>query len=468
MTLADVRKKINHYVETVKIRNNVSGYRLNIILNDILDLVSGGGGGDGIFGGSGTVPTSVVADITDKLTLDGALDVGTSTPTTPIYENDFESGTLGDFVTSETGAASPWAVEIGTGVGGGNAARSGATGNNETTSITVTKSTVIADSYLQFDYDLSTEDSFDGLQVYINAVLVFNSVTSTVGYVSVQLPVTGIGAKTIEFRYRKDGGSAGGLDRVLIDNVILVDKTVELVAYKNAEFKSNVATAGETKSDTFTATGTGKTSTLQDLDVNAVSGDKFQASMGDPDSSFNSQGMFQALSGSTPLGVNEELRWFRSRHDQAGFRAEVNVVVDTSTAYNSAGDGNAYPRLEMIGPGGANMMHLVGISKANGASSILSRLQVGVSAPNLANLDTHYVNGNIAATDSLDINTGAFKAKIVAPGISGSTKTVTLPNADMNFSTALTEVLTFGGGSTGDVATLTITNGLVTEKTLVP
>jgi len=38
----------------------------------------------------------------------------------------------------------------------------------------------------------------------------------------------------------------------------------------------------------------------------------------------------------------------------------------------------------------------------------------------------------------------------------------------MNFSTALTEVLTFGGGSTGDVATLTITNGLVTEKTLVP
>jgi hypothetical protein len=38
----------------------------------------------------------------------------------------------------------------------------------------------------------------------------------------------------------------------------------------------------------------------------------------------------------------------------------------------------------------------------------------------------------------------------------------------MNFETAVTEVLTFGGGGSGDVATMTVTNGIITATTKVP
>jgi hypothetical protein len=38
---------------------------------------------------------------------------------------------------------------------------------------------------------------------------------------------------------------------------------------------------------------------------------------------------------------------------------------------------------------------------------------------------------------------------------------------DVKFTNGLTETLTFGGGSTGDIATLTVTDGLITAKTLV-
>jgi hypothetical protein len=413
-------------VETVKIRNNVSGYRLNIILNDILDLVSGSGDGDGIFGGSGTVPTSVVADITDKFTLDGAVDVGTSAPTTPIYENDFESGTLGDFVTSQTGDAASWSVEIGTGIGGGNAARSGDTGNNETTSITVTKNTVVEDSFLSFDYDLSTEDNFDGLQVYVNASLEFDVRTSTVGYVSVQLPISGIGPQIIEFRYRKDGGSAGGLDRVLIDNVLLVSKTIEFTAHKIASFKSNVEVDGETSSDTFVATGIGKTSTLENLDAKLVEGQRFTATLGDPNDPTNSVGMFHTAS-TDALAAGQEVRFFRGSHRPAGQRSEAHLTSTNSTAYYSGVDGLNYPMVELK-LGGLRRMNLVGLNKTQGASYISSRLQIGVTeAPILANLDTLYINGNIASNESFDINTGSFKAKIVAPTVSQE-NTVTLPD----------------------------------------
>lgn len=45
---------------------------------------------------------------------------------------------------------------------------------------------------------------------------------------------------------------------------------------------------------------------------------------------------------------------------------------------------------------------------------------------------------------------------------------IKFPNADMDFDAALSETLTFGGGGSGDVATLTVTNGIITGKTLVP
>lgn len=44
MTLEEVRKNINHFVETVKGKTPVTGYRLNSILNQIADLSGSGGG----------------------------------------------------------------------------------------------------------------------------------------------------------------------------------------------------------------------------------------------------------------------------------------------------------------------------------------------------------------------------------------------------------------------------------------
>jgi len=44
LLLADVKKNINHFIETVKGRTPVTGYRLNSILNEIADLSGSGGG----------------------------------------------------------------------------------------------------------------------------------------------------------------------------------------------------------------------------------------------------------------------------------------------------------------------------------------------------------------------------------------------------------------------------------------
>ena len=45
MTLAELRILINHYVTAIKLATNVSGYRLNILLNSILDQISALGTG---------------------------------------------------------------------------------------------------------------------------------------------------------------------------------------------------------------------------------------------------------------------------------------------------------------------------------------------------------------------------------------------------------------------------------------
>ncbi len=65
--------------------------------------------------------------------------------------------------------------------------------------------------------------------------------------------------------------------------------------------------------------------------------------------------------------------------------------------------------------------------------------------------------------DSITTNDGIFTS-----GILTADRTYSFPDADMDFSTAITETLNFGGGGSGDVATLTITNGIVTARTLVP
>lgn len=79
----------------------------------------------------------------------------------------------------------------------------------------------------------------------------------------------------------------------------------------------------------------------------------------------------------------------------------------------------------------------------------------------------------IKTNDSAYVNKLAFNAgeafETVLDYITATQdNTITFPNADMNFETAITEALTFGGGGSGDVATMTFTNGIITSRTLVP
>ena len=62
MALIDLLKIINHQVTTVKGRTPITGYELNRILNEIAVFANTGGGvGNGIYGGSGSLsgPTLV-------------------------------------------------------------------------------------------------------------------------------------------------------------------------------------------------------------------------------------------------------------------------------------------------------------------------------------------------------------------------------------------------------------------------
>ena len=60
MTFSALKNYINHYVETIKVATKISGYRLNIILNEIVDNIS-------ILSGSlGTVPLQYKALISQN------------------------------------------------------------------------------------------------------------------------------------------------------------------------------------------------------------------------------------------------------------------------------------------------------------------------------------------------------------------------------------------------------------------
>lgn len=43
-----------------------------------------------------------------------------------------------------------------------------------------------------------------------------------------------------------------------------------------------------------------------------------------------------------------------------------------------------------------------------------------------------------------------------------------LQGVDVEKNTPINETLTFGGGASGEVATITFTNGIITSRTLVP
>jgi hypothetical protein len=168
---------------------------------------SGGGGANGIFSAvnnGGLVPTGFNAGMVDSLTWDGTTIYDYTGPApTPIYEENFDSGTLGDFTTSSAGASpAVWTIDIGHAAGTSpNSARSGAIGHSSTTSLLLTKSTVSNLSFLAFDYELSTEDDFDGMQIYIDGNLELDIRTSTVGFIQWPEPSSNPNSRAGYFKF---------------------------------------------------------------------------------------------------------------------------------------------------------------------------------------------------------------------------------------------------------------------------
>jgi hypothetical protein len=78
---------------------------------------------------------------------------------------------------------------------------------------------------ISFDYKVSSEASFDGLQFYINGVAQFSPFASgTVAWTTATYTLPA-GTYTIRWEYSKDGSLNSGSDRAYVDNVIITNNT---------------------------------------------------------------------------------------------------------------------------------------------------------------------------------------------------------------------------------------------------
>lgn len=521
---------------------------LRSVLGELATWTDTYGAGDSIYSADGTVGAGRVATITDELTFDGKVIVD-SNPT-PIYETDFENGTLGDFTTS---GDTVWAVEIGTGNGGGNSARSGIIGHSEESVLTLTKTTTTPFTLMSFDYDLGTEDTFDGMRIFVDAVEVSTVLVSTVGYSSIEVTVAGIGAHTIDIKYTKDGGTATLPDRLLIDNFkftpvetnLVVNSATRLnnlLSVKGAvSLESDLNVAGNTVTQQINATTVNST-------YNFVEAGTF------PLGQFTA---FSQVALTTGFALpNNSLRTMFSVGGRALNDAltEYNNTVAfgvSSNNTNTSDPTRPVPIMQMTdGDAGVRIM-LAGHTKASGASGMQSRLQIGFSgsSPDQSNDNTLHVFGTAFVDDRMSIGTlnatnpvknnhalnlldhGAKIAfgdnqeespavggqnvfvgekgigtdtdalqlqgkagTYITYGVNGENTAMFLKNngnvaigvadplervhsdakvrADTGFNfngnDGLTETLNFGGGGTGDVASLTVEGGIITGKTLVP
>ena len=105
---------------------------------------------------------------------------------------------------------SPWAVD------GDGAARSGAIGDNGSTSLTTT---VQGAGTLAFRWRTSSESGYDCLRVRLDGTEAA-SISGESGWLDFSLPVDGAGSHTVEWRYDKDGSVSNGEDCGWINDVV--------------------------------------------------------------------------------------------------------------------------------------------------------------------------------------------------------------------------------------------------------
>ncbi len=132
------------------------------------------------------------------------------------FTDDFETGNLLRLGWISSGAR-PWLVQTNTVLAGNFSARSGAIGNNQTSSLILT--TNFIGGTASFFFKVSSEPDWDFLNFYVDGVLQ-QRWSGEIDWTSFSLPLPG-GTHTLEWRYTKDPSISAGLDAAFLDNVIM-------------------------------------------------------------------------------------------------------------------------------------------------------------------------------------------------------------------------------------------------------
>lgn len=135
-------------------------------------------------------------------------------PTAPVMY-DFEAGPVPATLSMSGNAA--WVLDGANGSGGSAASLvSGVITHNETSCAAVT---VLASSNVSFDYNVSSESSFDYLRFYIDGVQQ-SSWSGAVAWANASYPVI-TGTHEYKWCYTKDSSASSGSDAAWVDNIII-------------------------------------------------------------------------------------------------------------------------------------------------------------------------------------------------------------------------------------------------------
>ncbi len=158
-----------------------------------------------------------VVSLDNPLTLQVAADESLTAHFIPVVFTDgFESGDLTHLAWATSGAK-PWVVQTNVVAVGRYAARSGAIGNNQSSSLILAAN--FRDGDGAFDYRVSSEPNFDVLGFYVDGLLM-QQWSGDIGWANYAFPITA-GTHTLEWRYTKDAFGSAGLDAAFIDDVNL-------------------------------------------------------------------------------------------------------------------------------------------------------------------------------------------------------------------------------------------------------
>lgn len=132
------------------------------------------------------------------------------------FTQDYEDGSLLKLGWSSSGDL-PWLVQTDTVLAGSFSARSGAIGDNQSSSLVLT--TNFSGGAASFYFKVSSELGWDFLSFHLDGELV-QKWSGEIDWTSFLFPMP-VGTHTLEWRYSKDSGLSDGLDAAFLDNLNL-------------------------------------------------------------------------------------------------------------------------------------------------------------------------------------------------------------------------------------------------------